>query len=534
MFAWLSGTLDSSKIQALLCSKISFSMDSQFSIGYPSNMPQRVLIADQEEPFIRIAAKALEALGVEIVSANRGGDVLQCLQRESVDLIMADTRLPGIDGITLCRRLAEHDTWGGIPVLLMSTDKSYGQRLDALNSGAVDFLVKPFLVAELQARVSTQLRLRQMHQTNLSLQEQAASSERSDILNTFSIGIGHNFNNLLTAAFGFLCLAQGEAENHEVVGHLRNIDLALKRMSRLTKQLMSFAGEAGGAFRSTGLHRLFTNALAIFEPTALRSHQVILCDIGDLSDVWVYGDEFRLTQGFLHVLNNAREAMTGPRGQIRIRGTVENREACLAIQDSGPGMSEDSLKRALDPFFTTKEGVGCGLGLCMTEGVLKEMGGRLEMESAKGKGTTVKMILPLSEESGADDGEVKSSFLDNLQILVAIDAEESAEAIQKILVSEGFAVDRVDSSLALEKRLAQYPGRYSAVLVDILRGDLFGDPMVAMVRGAADIPVVYAVSTQAEAPGSWPELQLLQKPFTPESLLQALKKFPRLVRYGYA
>jgi len=117
----------------------------------------------------------------------------------------------------------------------------------------------------------------------------------------------------------------------------------------------------------------------------------------------VFGDPFELQQVFLNLLINALDAVSekGGEGLIEIHGLVEGSELIISITDNGIGMSEEQISQAFDFFFTTKEvGEGTGLGLSISHNVIQNHGGRIEIESEEGKGTTMTVVLPLLEADG--------------------------------------------------------------------------------------------------------------------------------------
>lgn len=491
-----------------------------------------VLIVDPEEAFRCITIKAVEPLGCRILTASEGLQALDAAVREVPDLVLLDAQLPGISGIEVCRRMMRDDVLRHIPVIFLSASHDFQARVDALNAGAVDFVMKPFLIAELQARVRTQLRMRQLLKHMVALHERERERERAESVHLFAVGIGHNFNNLLTAGLGFLSLASDEVHDHKAMGYLRNMELVMKRMCSLARQLLAFTGDLALQKRVVSVHRILTMAVGIFDPVALNSRVAMVCDFGRIGNASLLCDEFRLTQAVLHLLNNARESLMPGGGQIFFKAYIDGDVIVIEVTDHGGGMSPEQLQRAREPFFTTREDVGHGLGLSMVDGVARDLGGEMLIESVEGDSTTVSLQLPLSPEAAGDAAVFGGEFEEGVHILVAVDAEETRQAIQAVLVSSHFYVHPVESWEEMREELTAAPDRYGALVVDLLRSDLFGDELMENIRGRTDAPVVYLVSTPNEAPSAQASLQILRKPFEPEELLQTLRQFPQLVRYS--
>ena len=115
------------------------------------------------------------------------------------------------------------------------------------------------------------------------------------------------------------------------------------------------------------------------------------------NSIMVFGNEGRLHQVFLNVITNAVQAIDN-NGVIRISTTIKNKRCIVTIEDNGSGMSNETIKKVTDPFFTTKDpGKGTGLGLSITYNIQKDYNGSIEFESIQGKGTKVFITLPLKK-----------------------------------------------------------------------------------------------------------------------------------------
>jgi two-component system, NtrC family, sensor kinase len=112
-----------------------------------------------------------------------------------------------------------------------------------------------------------------------------------------------------------------------------------------------------------------------------------------------------MQQVFMNILHNALDAMEKTGGRIQITSHIEAGQLRLSIADTGPGIPASNLGRLFDPFFTTKPvGKGTGLGLSICYGIIHKMGGRIDVESQVGKGTTFHIVLPLSESAATSQG----------------------------------------------------------------------------------------------------------------------------------
>jgi two-component system NtrC family sensor kinase len=129
----------------------------------------------------------------------------------------------------------------------------------------------------------------------------------------------------------------------------------------------------------------------------------------DLPPFWASATE--LQQVFLNLLNNSVDAMTSSGGIIRISTQTSDGQIILTIADNGIGIAEANLARIFDPFYTTKPvGQGTGLGLSICYGIIKKLGGDIQVQSAKGRGTTFTITLPVAKDKtggrDVDDGSI--------------------------------------------------------------------------------------------------------------------------------
>jgi signal transduction histidine kinase len=143
------------------------------------------------------------------------------------------------------------------------------------------------------------------------------------------------------------------------------------------------------------LQELLRELLEITERLVQKSNVAVTTRLPD-EPMLVFGDGTLLQQVFMNLIINARDAMPEG-GQLDITGWIEEGECVLEFRDSGTGMDEATIKRIFDPFFTTKDTKGTGLGLSVSYGIVKDHGGKIEVESELGTGTVFRLALPYHE-----------------------------------------------------------------------------------------------------------------------------------------
>jgi len=258
------------------------------------------------------------------------------------------------------------------------------------------------------AKVTRDLTERKQAQEALDqAREQFFQAQKLEAIGKLSGGIAHDFNNLLAAILSSLDLARRRLrEGKDVSGFLENASRAAERGSQLTQRMLAFARKQELKLEAVDLAVSLRNMSELLVRT-LGPNIAISIDLpATLPKVWA--DSAQIELALLNLVVNARDAMPEG-GNILISAKLVDDPAGsgrgfvrLSIADDGEGMDKDTLARAAEPFFTTKGiGKGTGLGLSMVEGMIEQCGGKLELHSVVGEGTTVSLSLPLAR-AGAE------------------------------------------------------------------------------------------------------------------------------------
>ena len=267
------------------------------------------------------------------------------------------------------------------------------------NAKAFDEIAK--LNETLEARVEE--RTLELRET----QAQLTQAEKMKSLGQLVAGVAHELNNpigfvhanlqLLDEQIGKLVEAQHtEADTQrvqEAIGKLLERSReGTTRVKKIVQDLRSFSRMDQADLQDADLHEEIERTLRLMEPR-FKNNIRVEKDFGDLPRVRCYPGQ--LNQVFLNLLMNACDAIESD-GTIRIRTRPGGRGVRLEFTDDGPGIPEDVKSRIFDPFFTTKPvGVGTGLGLSLSHGLIERHGGHIEVDSAPGQGTTFAIELPL-------------------------------------------------------------------------------------------------------------------------------------------
>jgi len=258
------------------------------------------------------------------------------------------------------------------------------------------------LTKTLESRIEQEVAARE------AAQARAAQAERIQALGQLAGGIAHDFNNVLQATMGALSLIQRRPNDQDGIRRIaRMAGEACERGASITRRLLSFARRAELRAGRVDIAELLAGLRDILSHTLSAGIEVSVAVAEGMPPAFV--DRSQLETVLVNLATNARDAMpSGGRlsfsadretlpatGQTHPAGPRPGAYVRLAVADTGQGMDAATLRRATEPFFTTKgHGEGTGLGLSMAKGFLEQSGGALTIASTPGLGTTVTLWLP--------------------------------------------------------------------------------------------------------------------------------------------
>lgn len=229
------------------------------------------------------------------------------------------------------------------------------------------------------------------------LQDQLIQSEKMSAIGQLLAGVAHDLNNPLASVVGFAdYLNEAAAVPPALKEPLAVIQQEAERAAQIVKNLLNFARRHEGERRPISVRTLLARTLALLRNQLMATHvETTLVLEPDLPELEV--DSSQIQQVLVNLINNAAQAIAGTSTPGHITITAKRWLDGIAIQvaDDGPGIAPDLRERIFEPFFTTKpEGEGTGLGLSICQGIVREHGGRITVDSAPGRGTTFSVELP--------------------------------------------------------------------------------------------------------------------------------------------
>jgi len=229
------------------------------------------------------------------------------------------------------------------------------------------------------------------------LQEKIKNSERKELIATITSGIAHDFKNTLNNLKIYFKLIENEPQN--LNNYLKNIKSIVNSACDHINNLLLIAYNKKPSLKILNVDNLMKEFLQIIRQYLPKHIDITYINLTTNSKI--LGSKSTLTQAFMNIVINSKDAIGDKNGNITIivdkESINDNMFVKVTFSDDGPGIDEEALKNIFKPFFTTKEN-GYGLGLTLVNRIIRELNGFMNIESAKGKGTIVKIYIPESFE----------------------------------------------------------------------------------------------------------------------------------------
>jgi PAS domain S-box-containing protein len=333
-------------------------------------------------------------------------------------------------------------------------------------------------------------------------QQQVIQQERLRALGQMASGIAHDFNNALSPIVGYseLLLAQPEklGDTDRITSFLEIIQTAAQDASGIVRRLREFYRPRDGdeVLGPVPLIDLIAQVISLTQfrwKDQARAHGAeirIIVESGD-TDLLpaVAGNPAELREALTNLIFNAVDAMPEG-GLIAIRAELDVDDVVLVVRDRGMGMTEEVRRRCLEPFFTTKGEHGTGLGLGLVYGIVERHLGAMEIESTLGKGTAIRIRLPVWRAGMSEvDMPAATGAGRSLRVLVVEDEPLVRQAHAEYLSIDGHAVETAANGRAALAQLRT--GHFDLVLTDRALPEMSGDHLAAAIKQEAPhLPVI--------------------------------------------
>jgi len=374
------------------------------------------------------------------------------------------------------------------------------------------------------------------------LDEQLRLADRLIAAGTLAAGVAHEINNPLTYVLGNVELMQRRLRDQPATKALVDDSLAqmvdgLERIRDVVSDLRAFARPEEDVVGRLVLSTVCDAAIRLVSSVVRHRAEVVTEYAPNVPAV--IANESRLGQIIINLIVNASHAMperatSESRITVRTR-TLANGDAAIEVEDNGTGIAPEILTRLFDPFFTTKQlGVGTGLGLSVCQSIVASLRGRIDVDTALGRGTIFTVVLPPAPPLPVIPSPParQPSAVSGLRVLVVDDEPMVRRTLSRLLVSHGCQVTEADGGVAGLERAAG--GAFDIVLCDLMMPDLDGALVHhELVRTRPELAnrMVFisggAVTERTREFAERPDITLIAKPFAVDQLLGALASAAR-------
>ncbi len=503
----------------------------------------------------------------DVDTASSGRQALAMIEQDKPDLVFLDIRMPEMDGTEVLRRIKEMAP--DVEVAMITAYAALQSAQRAMRLGALDYITKPFGVAEVEAVVERalakrrkeregRLLLEQLSSTISQLSEELSGIRRSgeagddslarglesahssiedqlnEVLRLSSIGevaaeVAHDLNNFLSTILfriEIMLLDIDQTQRMEpqaLVDGLRQIALAARDGGEALERLSALSGSNPyEPVEKVDLNEMLRAAGELSEGRVdhPERHELTF-DLGELPRI--DGSPAGLRTVFTNLIINAYHAVQDRDGggAILVRTYRENDEVVAEVTDNGCGMTPDVMARLSEPFFTTKGEGGTGLGLTVAHKVIAQHHGALTFDSTPQAGTTVTVRLPISQAQA--DGERTPALP---SVLVVDDQEGMLVVTREVLRAHGFEVLTAlsaEEALPLFRALVDDPERAAprVVITDLRMPGRSGIELARDIKQIAPETRVILLSAfleEADAEGLKFTEMALEKPFDLQKL----------------
>ena len=506
-----------------------------------------ILVVDDDPQALALVEMALMDAhferNIDVVATVSAG--LERIKAGEHDVYLIDHRLPDGTGINLI-----HEAKGaGIdrPFILISGYGSGALDEAALREGAADYVEKHLMSTHLERSIRYALRDWQAGRALHDRDEQLRQAQKMEAIGRLAGGVAHDFNNLLTAIVGFTDLIGERVEASDPTAlDVREIRKAADRATALTRQLLAFSRKQ---FLDPTVLDVNDTVLGLIQmlPRVIGEHIQTRTQLaGSLRPVWA--DSSQMDQMLVNLVLNARDAMPGggqltietanvdlDEDRLRAEGLAlpPGRYVMLAVTDTGVGMDAATRARAFEPFFTTKpKGKGTGLGLATVYGIVDQSGGGIGLETAPGRGTAMRVYLPVTSATVARLGppplETPHAAGGTETLLLVEDNDSVREVTAQSLRRRGYVVHEAANAEEAIEWTKTSKVKPHLLLTDVVMPGLSGPNLAArLVQENPQLRVLYMSGYTDDATavhGSfWGGVPLLQKPFTPTQLAERVR-----------
>ncbi len=359
-----------------------------------------------------------------------------------------------------------------------------------------------------------------------SAREQFAHTQRMEAVGRLAGGVAHDFNNLLTVILGEVELALAQPAASATA--LEEIRRAGERAAILTQQLLTFSRRQVIAPEVLDVNDLVCELEKMLGRLLGERHRLVTRCTAEHARV--RADRGQLEQVLVNLVVNARDAMPAG-GTVTVETARTNDVVSIAVTDTGTGMTDEVRAHLFEPFFTTKErGKGSGLGLATSYGIVRQAGGRIEVDTGPDAGTTMRVILPAIEGVELTPVPAERVAPSGRETILLVEDESGVRRVAaRILGGKGYVVLTAESGEAALELLGDGTRKVDLLLTDVVLPGIGGrevaDRALAIRPGLRVLFVSgYTDDVVLQHRLVTDEVHFLAKPYSPDALVHRVRE----------
>ena len=342
----------------------------------------------------------------------------------------------------------------------------------------------------------------------IKMEETLRQAQKMEAVGIMAGGIAHDFNNNLAIILGNVELSlRSSPANSKITARLEDAKTAALRARDLVEQILIYSRQGTQVLKPVQIDLVIDETLKLLRSTIPTTVKIKKTITDQSQDIIIHADSTQLQEILINFCNNAVHAMDD-NGEISITLDVvdvkladipahyerpSGQYAKLRVQDTGSGMSPDTLKRIFDPFYTTKEvGKGTGMGLSVVHGIIETHGGFVVVESTLGKGSTFDVYFPMFEAIKVEEVTINTDLPKGTERILFLDDEDMlAQLGSTILSKQGYQVTTETSSIKALKTFKENSEQFDLVITDQTMPDLCGKDLIKeLLTIKPDLPTI--------------------------------------------